>query len=519
MFDSTKLILSSLLILSFTVSKAQTPNYNDDIACILFEHCTECHHDGGIAPFSLMTYDEVSGLASYVRDAVNDRIMPPWPPNPEYNSLAHERLLTQEEIQLITEWANSGTPEGPGLPPQEPIYTADEAITDPDLELVMDEYTISTIGVDVFRCFVIPTSLNEDVFITELEIVPGNREAVHHVMLYKDETNVPVQLDNAEPGPGYTSFGSTGSEWSIPVAGWNPGQGKKVFPDGMGIRIPAGANMVMQIHYPGTANGQVDQSKVNIRYTTEPLREIHLSSFIHHFDLNEGALTIPPNEIRTFTGNYTLPIQQDITLLDVNVHMHLLGDSAISYAILPNNDTIPFVEISNWDFHWQGFYDFRQPIRIPGGTTFYGSCTYNNTNGNPDNPNSPPETVNMGDASDDEMMLVFFSYLDYEPDDEDIVVDTSTVHSHHECIQQIPSTGNVRAEDVEVFPNPTSGILQVRGVSGGTDYVISDAVGRRIHSGLIQHGSLDVSGLVDGFYLISISADHGTLQKRIQLAR
>jgi hypothetical protein len=82
-------------------SAAQTPTFNEDVSCILYEHCTTCHHDGGIAPFTLMTFDAASAAAFGVMGAVNAGTMPPWPPNPNYNQLAHERLLTQEEIDLI----------------------------------------------------------------------------------------------------------------------------------------------------------------------------------------------------------------------------------------------------------------------------------------------------------------------------------------------------------------------------------------------------------------------------------
>lgn len=497
---------------------AQISTYNADVACILFEHCTSCHHEGGIAPFSLINYDDASAAAFGLMEAVNARTMPPWPPNPDYNSLAHERLLTQDEIDILNDWVNNGTPEGSGSPPQASVYLGQETITNPDLVLTMPEYTISTTGDDVFRCFVIPTTLTEDIFITELEIIPGNKEAVHHVMLYQDETSTPLMLDNADPEPGYTSFGSTGSEASIPIAGWNPGQGKKIFPNGMGVRVPAGSNIIMQIHYPGTANGQTDQSKMNIRYTTEPIREILISSFIHHFDLNEGALTIPANEIRTFTGDYTLPNQLDITLLDVNVHMHLLGSSARAWAVMPNNQTIPFIEIENWDFHWQGFYDFRRPIRIPGGTTFYGSATYDNTDNNPDNPNDPPQIVNEGNDSGDEMMLIFFSYLNYQPGDENIVVDTATVHPEHFCEPLGVVDGNLSADEMSIYPNPANNMVRINvPTTASYSVTITDLCGRTIRS--IDNADptgIDISDLPEAAYIVSVeTADRQRVTKLI----
>ena len=514
------IIGSSVILLILGVSHkafGQTATYNGDVACILNNHCTTCHHDGGIAPFSLMTFDESSVAAVGVLAAVNAGTMPPWPPNTSYNRLAHERLLTPEEIDIINNWVNGGLVEGSEPPPQPPVYSGTEEISNPDLVLTMPEYTINTTGTDVFKCFVVPTQLQEDVFITELEVVPGNREAVHHVMLYQDETNVPQQLDDAEPGPGYTSFGSTNSEASIPIAGWNPGQGKKIFPQGMGVRIPTGATIVMQVHYPGTANGQTDQTKLNIKYTTEPLREINISSFIHHFDLNEGTLTIPANEVRTFTGDYTLPNSLDITLLDVNIHMHLLGKSARAWAELPNNQTIPFIEIEDWDFHWQGFYDFRQPVRIAGGTTFHAEATYDNTINNLDNPNDPPQTINVGNDSDDEMMLVFFSYLDYQPGDENIVVDTSTVHPVHLCEPLGLEEKQPTQDLLVVYPNPSDNeiIINLQNPQRAVVSIV-DALGRVVKQRKCFNScNTNVSELPNGMYVISAWNDDKELRTRI----
>lgn len=500
------IVFFSTLGLNANCVLGQSATYNSDVACIIYTHCTTCHHDGGIAPFSLMNYAEVSSAAFGILQSVNAGTMPPWPPNSEYNRLAYERLLTQQEVAIITDWVNNGAVEGVGVPPLAPVYLGDEEIANPDLVITMPPYTINSLGNDVFRCFVISTALEEDIYITELELVPGNREAVHHVMIYQDESSLPQQLDDAESGPGYTSFGTTNSETSIPIAGWNPGQGKKVFPEGMGVKVPAGSSIIMQIHYPVTSNGQMDQSKVNLKYTTDPLREISISSFIHHFNLDQGALSIPANEIRTFTGAYTLPNNVDITLLDVNIHMHLLGKSAKAWAVMPNNQTIPFIEVEDWDFHWQGFYDFRQPIRIPGGTTFYGEATYDNTTDNTDNPNNPPQLVNVGNASDEEMMLIFFSYLTYEPGDENIVVDTTTTHDEHLCAT-VGLAEHLVHYDLTIYPNPAENELVIESEVELTTIHIYDAVGRTAL--LIENGkkaAIDIAQLPIGLYILDAKA-------------
>ena len=112
-------ILCILPLLSFS----QSPNFSEDIAPIFYNKCTQCHHSGGVAPFSLIDYTTAaafsnSGAIPYM---VSNGLMPPWPPDSTYQNYAHERTLNQNEIDLILEWANLGSPEGnPGLAPPQP---------------------------------------------------------------------------------------------------------------------------------------------------------------------------------------------------------------------------------------------------------------------------------------------------------------------------------------------------------------------------------------------------------------
>jgi hypothetical protein len=454
-----------------------------------------------------------------VQAAVNSGTMPPWPPNSQFNQLAHERLLTQEEIDAISDWVNAAAPEGTGTPPQAPVYLNTESITSPDLVLTMPSYTINTNGNDVYRCFVIPTSLSEDVYITEAEVVPGNYEAVHHVLLFGDETDVPAQLEAADPSPqpGYTSFGGTGSSDSKLIGGWVPGQGHKIYPSGMGVRLPAGASIVMQVHYPATTNGQIDQTKVNLKYTSAVSREVFIDSPLNHLDLNEGQLIIPANQEITFTSDYDIPNIVDVTLLDVSPHMHLLGKSISAWAVTPTNQTIPLIEIEDWDFHWQGFYDFRNPIRIPMGSTLMGSATYDNTSANPNNPNDPLQVVTAGESTTEEMMLIFFSWTYYAPGDESIVIDNST-HESHICETQVVGVDEEFENEFAVYPNPASNMFRIEVDENIQRITISDMLGRNVLSPLISK-SIDVSILTTGLYTLTVEGESSTYSQRINILK
>jgi hypothetical protein len=511
------LIWLSLLLMYETTAQGQNVTWNENIACIMYTRCTSCHHEGGIAPFSLMTYEDAVATAFGVLQSVNNGSMPPWPPDPNYRSFAHERVLSQEEIDAINEWVNNGTPLGFGVPPMPPVYDNPEAITSPDLVLSMPTYTVSSVGNDVYRCFVIPSGLLQDRYINEIEVVPGNREVVHHVLLYQDVSITPALLDAADPGPGYTSFGGTGSNSSVLIGAWVPGQGKKSYPGSMGVRIPVGANIVIQVHYPPTANGQQDQTKVNLKFTTGPAREVSIATPLNHSTLNEGPLIIPANTVRTFTSNYLLP-PVNITALDVAPHMHLIGKSIKAWAVTPFGVTIPLIDIPEWDFHWQGMYDFRQPIRIPAGSLLYGTATYDNTSANPNNPNNPPQMVTVGEATDDEMMLIYFSFTVHFPGDENIVIDTSTtIQTHNSCdFRAVALSGTAELNYLDINPNPTGGFLNL----GLPDdfrgkVIVSDSMGRLVLSEQISGRNLDLGNLSDGLYLLTLEAEGGSSTRKI----
>ncbi len=508
-----------LILASFSVNEAlaQTATWNDNVACILYTRCTRCHHDGGIAPFALMTYQDGTAAAFGMQYAINAGTMPPWPPDHTYRSFAHERVLTTQEVDLINNWVNNGMPEGNGVPPMAPVYSSNELITNPDLQLTMPAYTVNTSGNDVYRCFVIPFGLSQNVYIKELEVVPGNPGAVHHVMLYQDISVTPALLDAADPLPGYTSFGGTGSTSSSLIGGWVPGQGVKVYPGQMGVKIPAGANIVMQVHYPATANGQTDQTKVNIKYTTGLVREVYISAALNHNNLVEGALNIPANEEVAFSAIYQVPLA-NITVLDMAAHMHYLGKSIRAWAVTPTGDNVPLIHIPAWDFHWQGFYDFRQPLKIPVGSILSSVAVYDNTTNNPNNPNNPPQNVTVGEATTDEMMLIYFSYTVHYPGDEDIVVDTSSVvATHNNCDFTTVGVEEEQAlQHLSAYPNPTDGQLFVNLPQGEMSTIrLIDAFGRVVMQQQFANQAIDVRGFSDGLYQLQVELNGATSSRKV----
>jgi hypothetical protein len=460
------LSLSFCFLLTLT---AQTTNWSTDIAPIFYSNCTNCHHDGGLAPFSLLDYQTAYSQRFNILSDVNNKIMPPWPPDPKYRRFAHERLLSGTDIARINDWVTNGAPMGDTTQaPAKPVYTNASALGTPDLSLRIPDFTIPANQTnDLYQCFVVHTNLSQTEYITGIEVIPGNASVVHHVLVYQDTTGQAAINDANTPEPGYAQFGGIGISNPILVAGWVPGSQPSFMPNNMGIKVYANSDLVLQIHYPAGSASKLDSTRINFKLSTGTLRAITLTPILNHFtSIQNGPLSIPANEVKTFEEYYQLPNLADVTVLSVAPHCHLIGKSWLSYGITPVGDTIPLVKIDNWDFHWQGSYGFRNLLKVPKHTKLYAFATYDNTNNNPDNPNSPPQNVSVGESTTDEMMLIYFAYTLYQNGDENIVTDTSALVDITDTtittgVTELPQNSIVSTPQLyEPVPNPSGNETQ-----------------------------------------------------------
>lgn len=461
---------------------AQTPTFCDDIATIFYQNCTSCHRTGNIASFPLVTYLDAVSSGFAIQDAVTNHRMPPWPPNPNFNRLAHERILSQTDIQKINDWVNGGMPEGNTANlPALPNYPTGSQIGTPDDVLQLLNYTVS-VATDDYRCFVVPSGYAADQMMKAVEFIPGNTAVVHHVLIYWDTTGICQQLDNQDPNPGYEGFGGVGNDAAELIGAWVPGSTPFVLPTGMGINIPANADIIAQFHYAPGSNGLSDSSKINFFYQSTGgfTRPVFFDAPLNHLDpasLQEWPLIIPANTTQTFHEQFTVPL--DLSILGVAPHMHLIGKSINAFGVTPTNDTIPFIEIENWDFHWQGLYQFRKVLKVPSGTILYSVATYDNTSANSNNPNNPPQMVTAGESTLDEMMLSFFEFTVYFPGDENIVIDNSPLVSL--------ATNDISTQDKNqslfLYPNPSTNKMIVEftiPVNGNYSLEIKDLLGKTV---------------------------------------
>jgi len=503
-----------LLILSggsFT-AYCQTPNWTDNISCILYSHCTTCHNPTSIAPFSLLTYSDAFANSAAIKDQTQQKLMPPYLADVSYQQYAHQKTLTQNEIDQIADWVNNGSPSGDTtLAPAPPSYSGAAVLTNPDFTSSIGSYTIPLLNNDEYRCFIISNPFATDEYITAMEVIPGDRAAVHHVLIYSDDSNIPVLLDNADPAPGYVNFGGTGSASSELIGGFVPGSDPYFLPPNMGMFVPAGSRIIIQVHYPISASGLTDSTRVNFLFSPSPVREAYDAAALDHsFAITDGPLFIEANTVKTFHEEYTVPI--DISVLSVAPHAHLICTSMTSYAITPANDTIHFENIPHWDFHWQAAYYFQKPIHLPAGTVLYGEATYDNTVNNPNNPNTPPQDVGLGESTTDEMMLFFFVYLVYQLGDENILVDTSGHLPHYLNCTSLTSVGEISSAEnlMDVYPNPAKDFMSVSFNRPGIYNIsISDIAGKIVYQTTVN-GDTEIStrNFCSGLYFIRAEADN-----------
>ena len=387
--------------------KAKTvPTYFKDVAPILQRNCQECHRKGQVGPFALETFEQARKRADDVAGVVEDRRMPPWKPTPGVGpKFKHDRSLSPAEIVTLTAWAEGGTPKGdPSAAPPATTFPEGWKLGTPDLVIEPSEsFSIPATGDDIYRCYVIPTDLPEDVYISAIEYQPGNRQVVHHILSYMDTSREGRKRDAEDPGLGYSCFSGPGVEVHGDLGGWAPGNEPSRLPEGIGRSLPREADVIMQVHYHPDGKSQTDRSRVGLHFSRSPIKQtLHWA-----FAANPG-LELPPGQADiVIKAKWTVPV--DLEARAVTPHMHMLGREMSMSITYPDGRTRDLVKIDDWDFGWQNTYYFEEPIDLPKGSVVHVVAQYDNTELNPRNPNTPPKLVKWGEATTDEMCIGFIA--------------------------------------------------------------------------------------------------------------
>jgi hypothetical protein len=421
-------------------------NFADHVAPIIFNNCSSCHQKGGAAPFAMETYHDIAKRAKMIAYVTKTGYMPPWPADTEYTHFIGEKVLTDTEIEILQKWYAQGAVPGDTSKVIKPNLDRELKVVlgTPDLVVKMNEAIfIPGDNKDRFMIGKLPFEMEVDTNIRLIEFVPGNNQLVHHVNThlltynnYKLNHMNPVPLVNSENHTDSSAFyalniaDDSGAFPTITpsVSNYLPGVEPFLYPEGIGgVRATKqSALLVKDFHYGPSPIDDTDQSYFNIYFddspSKRPLREFIIGT--QGISAVEPPLVIAPNEVKEFRSEVTLG--EDISILTLNPHMHLIGRKFKAYAIPPVGDTIPLIKIDDWNFRWQYFYTFPQIVHLTKGTRIEVVALYDNTLNNMDNPFNPPQFIvgrNGSMKTTDEMLQLIVTYLPYQKGDENIRLD------------------------------------------------------------------------------------------------
>ncbi len=384
------------------------PTYAHDVAAILQNNCQQCHRPGQVGPFPLETYEQARKRAGDIASVTTERQMPPWKPVPGVGpAFKHSKALTDDEIATLAAWAEAGAPRGnPAEIPAPPAFSTDWALGEPDLIVEMPaEFAVPADGEDIYRCFVIPTDLPADKYISAVEYHPGNRKVVHHVLGYVDVLGQARKKDEAEPGPGYVCFGGPQIKTEGDLGGWAPGSEPAFLPEGIGRKLPKKADVVLQLHYHPSGKPEVDRTRLGLYFARKPVKQTLHWNLAANF-----AMQLPPGAPNVeIKGEWKVPV--DVTALSVAPHMHLLGKDMTMSVEFPDGRAEDLIKIGDWDFNWQSAYYFEKPIDLPRGSKVKVVAHFDNSATNPRNPKKPPVLVHWGEGTTDEMCIGFIGVV------------------------------------------------------------------------------------------------------------
>lgn len=402
------------------VTSVKGVTYSHDVAAILNKNCVSCHRRDAVGPFPLDSYAQAKIWASAIKQYTIARKMPPFKADPHFGGpFSGARTLTDTEIGTLTAWADSGAPSGDlkraPAPPKPP--TSEWSLGAPDMILQpAAPYKLDAEGADTYRDFAVSQPFEKDTYVKAMDFAPGTAGIVHHIITYIDVTGatcVENEGKSADGQPGWvvTGAGSGIKDWEW-GSGWAPGMNAIPMPTGVAMKIPKGARLVMQIHYHKSGKPETDLSRMAL-YFAKPDEKI--TDYVRVATLGNPFLSLKP-DVADNVVTATMILPYGATVHQIMPHMHLLGKEMTVTAKTPMGETIPMIQVRDWEFQWQMAYRYEKPIHLPKGTRLELRATFDNTANNPNQPFQPPREVKFGEGTTDEMCFAFMGLTrDPEP--------------------------------------------------------------------------------------------------------
>jgi hypothetical protein len=410
-------------IVAAMAQSGETPTFSKDVAPILFKNCVSCHRPGEMAPMSLLTYAQARPFARSIREKVELGTMPPWHAEAPAGTFLNERQLTSTEKGILVRWASNGAPEGdPKDMPPVPSFPTGWTIGTPDAIFTMAKpYDVPASGEIAYQFVQIPTNFTEDKWAQAIEIRPGVRSVVHHVLVFASEPGgTPRQQPFVQRPGGGNGRGAAQVAPALAaalrgraqnaatnrgplIATTAPGTNAQLFQPGKAMRIKAGSILTLQIHYTATGKAEKDSTSVGFIFAKEPpQQEVRSSAFVN------AQLTIPAGATNHRVDS-VIDFNQDAHIVALFPHTHLRGKNWEYQLTYPDGREEVVLAVPRYDFNWQTYYQFAKPIAAPKGSTLRAIAHYDNSANNKANPD-PKVEVRWGDQTWEEMQYSGITY-------------------------------------------------------------------------------------------------------------
>ena len=366
-------------------------SYSERIAPLLIDRCVACHRDGGVAPWAMDSYRKIQGFAPMIREVLRTQRMPPWHADPHYGTFVGQRSMGEDDVKTLVHWIEAGAPRGSGPDPLEKAAPTNGEWTlgKPHLVIEVPAFEVPATGVVQYRYPFADNPLGRDVWVRAIEILPGDRTVVHHVL---------AGIDDPANGSKREIAGKIGE-----LGGYAPGKNAVPYPADTGILLRKEARFRFQMHYTPSGKPTRDVTRLGLWFYDKPPK--HALDMLLVYD---ASFAIPANT-KLYARTIEHTFERDIMLYSLLPHFHLRGRSAKFTAHFPDGRTEILLSVPHYDFNWQPLYALDPPRYVPAGTRVVLDMTWDNSAQNPANPD-PTKVVRWGDQTWEEMNLGWFRF-------------------------------------------------------------------------------------------------------------
>lgn len=380
--------------------------YSDTIAPMLVEKCADCHRPGGIGPWAMTNHAMIQGFSPMIRETVLTKRMPPWHADPEIGEFLHDLSLRVDEARQLVSWIDAGAPRGAGDDPLTAVAAQDTQweLGEPDLVVTLPTFDIPATGTLDYQFFEVKNPLEHDVWVRAVQIAPGDRQVVHHaIATFGDSSNTAGQSDSGE------------SLFQPQLMTFVPGNETYIYPDNTGVYVPAGSSFYTQMHYTTYGRATSDQTRIGLYFSDEAPEHV-----LQHFSILNPELRIPQGVAEHQETAY-YQFQRDAVIYSLFPHAHYRGRASEFAIRYPDGREEVVLSVPNYDFNWQRYFQFKDPIEAPAGTFVIHRTVYDNSTANLSNPD-PSVNVRFGEQTWEEMLYGGISFRYQEPGENDFEV-------------------------------------------------------------------------------------------------